>query len=386
MLAQLCPLVSEIMPQNNFQNIALQVCGLKRDLCCPDGETCHQSGTRCIRFASVCGQTTCATGTVCLNEALCCPLSQVCGPGFSQFCCSPGFSCDLSRGQCCPAGGVIGSGGCCPAGSKSCGSDCCSAGNTCLNGQCCPDSQQCAGQCCAAGQICQNQQCVTPCPGQVCSGVCCQPGFPCIRGQCCPPEQICGSACCSGGLTCINNRCVAAGSTSCGPFNVCPPNTFRAAAGVCCPIGSTVCNDNQCCDGQCGPTGVCCPEGTTPCGSSCCRTSSQFCASTQFGDQQCCQIGAVVCGNQCCPTNVPHECDPIFLTCCPVGTTRPGGGCCLWNTVPCGGTCCLPGVPCPNDICCTPGIPCPGSSDDVVASDSGAFDRVSFPSELIEVS
>jgi len=71
---------------------------------------------------------------------------------------------------------------------------------------------------------------------------CCSAAEICMSGVCCPQSQACGYLCCPQGTTCCNNG--TGGAACCSPGQTC-------CNGTCCPAGQA------CCGGACCPAGNC---------------------------------------------------------------------------------------------------------------------------------
>ncbi len=155
-----------------------------------------------------------------------------------------------------------------------------------------------------------------------------------------------------------NDQCNELGNQ----FGCCPvPCGVEGQGHFCCDYGSTCSSEAQ---------HLCCPGGTTSCNQNCCDSGTETCTSE--ADSTCCPNDrACNGGTVCCPEGQPCDaktdtcCGPADVcpnpangttTCCTGGNVcNPDGTCtCPAAATQCGGECCFPGSVCAttDQTCC----------------------------------
>jgi hypothetical protein len=196
-----------------------------------------------------------------------------------------------------------------------------------------------------------------------CMAACYIPGGGCLPTPCgsfqsCASSDTCfqfqgGNLCCPSPSAICKGACCGADITTCGSDGTCG-----------CQVGSTVCEQDCCFEGQACCNGTCCGVGEACCNGTCCQ-KGQVCTNgvcckpgVVTCEGICCDSGQVCHGGKCCKT--ANFCGP---TCCDELATcldASKGACCGFDQPKCGGVCCPLGALCLNGKCCEPNSVCGG--------------------------
>lgn len=306
-------------------------------LCCPDDRVCDVSAS-----AESVSHTCCPQGSACVDGDSCCEEINLCGEGDTAICCTDEQDCVIDQQDgptCCSRSRIDDAGTCCDSGVRCIGSGTCAEPEQNPQGYpYCPDSYcvlVCADEC-PDGDI-------------ACSGVCC------AESDCMDDPDSTESICCDGTdtVSCQDGTCCpidrANGYSQDGEFiclGCCGQNEYACGLGEdkqCCPIGQ--CTEHPL-EGEAQP--ACCPLGTTVCDDEC-VDESLCCVENEICMQGCDDT-------QCCSQDdycLLDPTDPTSEVCCPDTTS------CLDVSSGDGFRCCTPDSMCPIEfgeptMCCTP--------------------------------